>query len=58
MQMYDLLEYMNNFSKAFGNVWHYCRDEPNDTITGSESFKFKAKITVEAIVPSKYLSNF
>ena len=53
---------MNNFSKAFGNVWHYCRDEPNDTITGSESFKFKAKITgrtpVEATVPSKYLNNF
>ena len=50
----------------------YCsihKDDPNDNITDSESFKFKAKITgrnfaagntkdIEIVVPLKYLSNF
>ena len=69
MLMYNLLEYMNNFPKTFINLWHFCRDEPNATIAGSESFKFKAKITgrtpyadktkdVEVTVTSKYFSNF
>ena len=50
-------------------LWQYYKDEPNDNITDSESFKSKAKITgktlddentkdVEIIVPLKYLSNF
>ena len=47
----------------------YYKDEPNDNIADSESFKSKVKITgktpadgntkdVEIIVPLKYLSNF
>ena len=51
------------------SLWQYHRDEPNDKITDSESFKLKAKITsktpaggneknVELIVPLAYLSNF
>ena len=50
-------------------VWQYYKDDPNDNITQSESFKCKIKITgktpaagstkdVEIIVPLKYLSNF
>ena len=50
-------------------VWQYYKDDPNDNITQSESFKSKIKITgktpaagntkdVEIIVPLKYLSNF
>ena len=50
-------------------MWQYCRDEPNDNIANSESFKSKIKITgktrnsdseknVEIMVPLKYLSNF
>ena len=50
-------------------MWQYYKDDPNDNLTDSESFKYKVKITgktpndgntkdVEIIVPLKYLSNF
>ena len=66
MPMYDLTEYSNNYSKAPGSLWQYYRDEPNNNITDSESFKFKTKITgststdnnVEIEVLLKYISNF
>ena len=25
--MYNLIEYRDNYSKAFGTLWQYCRDE-------------------------------
>ena len=67
--MYNLTEYSDNNSKASGNLWLYYKDDPNDSIIQSESFKYKAKITgktpaagntknVEIAVPLKYLSNF
>ena len=67
--MYNLTEYSDNYSKTSGSLWQYYKDEPNDNITQSESFKSKIKITgrtlaagntkyVEIIVPLKYLSNF
>ena len=28
MPMYNLLEYSDNYSKAPGIVWQYCKDEP------------------------------
>ena len=59
--MYNLLEYSKNDRKATGSVWNYYRDEPNnaplndydtptidynaDSITNSESFKYKSSIT-------------
>ena len=69
MPMYNLIEYCNNYSKTSGSLWHYYKDEPNDNLTNSESFKSKVKITgstpaggntkdVKIIVPLKYLSNF
>ena len=69
MPMYNLIEYSDNYAKTTGSLWHYFRDEPNDDIEDSESFKFKIKITgktpdddnekdVEIMVPLKYLSNF
>ena len=69
MSMYNLIEYNNNYSKISGSLWQYYKDEPNDNLTDSESFKSKIKITgntpadgntkdVEIIVPLKYLSNF
>ena len=69
MPMYDLIEYSNNYSKTSGSLWQYYKDDPNDNLADSESFKFKVKITgktpakgntkdVEIIVPLKYLSNF
>ena len=67
--MYNLIEYSDNYSKTSGSLWQYYKDDPNDNITQSESFKSKIKITgktpaagntkdVEIIVPLKYLSNF
>ena len=69
MPMYNLIEYSDNYSKTSGNLWQYYKDDSNDNIIQSESFKSKMKITgktpaavntkdVEIIVPLKYLSNF
>ena len=72
MAMYNLIEYSDNYSKASGSLWQYYRDDPNDpniTITESESFKYKIKITgktpadgntkdVKTAESLKYLSNF
>ena len=43
--MYNLIEYSNNYSKTSGNLWQYYRDEPNNNIANSKSFRFKIKIT-------------
>ena len=67
--MYNLIEYSDNYSKTSESLWQYYKDEPNDKIANSESFKSKREITgntpddgntkdVEIIVPLKYLSNF
>ena len=69
MIMYNLIEYSDNHVKISGSLWQYYRDEPNDNLADSESFKSKTKITektpnngnekdVELMVPLKYLSNF
>ena len=69
MPMYNLTEYSDNYSKTSGSLWQYYKDDPNDNLANSESFKSKVKITgktlnngntkdVEIIVPLKYLSNF
>ena len=67
--MYNLIEYSDNYSKTSGRLWQYYKDEPNDNLTDSESFKSKIKIRgntfanantsdVEIITPLKYLGNF
>ena len=67
--MYNLIEYSDNYLKTSGSLWQYYKDDPNDNIIESESFKSKIKITVktpaagntkdvEIIVLLKYLSNF
>ena len=50
MPMYNLIEYSDNYAKTSGSLWQYYRDEPNDNLADSESFKI--------MVPLKYLSNF
>ena len=45
MQMYNLLEYSNNYSKISGSLLQYYKDEPNESIADPESFKSKIKIT-------------
>ena len=39
------MEYSDNYAKTSGSLWQYCRNEPNDSLTESESFKSKIKIT-------------
>ena len=67
MPMYNLIEYSDNYSKT--SLWQYYKDEPNNNLADSKSFKSKVKITgttpvagntkdVEIIVPLKYFSNF
>ena len=67
--MYNLIEYSDNYSKTSRSLWQYYKDDPNDNLANSKSFKSKVKITgktpnngntkdVEIIVPLKYLSNF
>ena len=69
MPMYNLIECSDNYSKTSRSLWQYYRDEPNDNLVDSESFKSKIKITrktpdddnekdVELMVLLKYLSNF
>ena len=66
MPMYNLIEYSDNYSRTSGQ---YYKDERNDKLIDSESFKSKIKITgnthndgntkdVEIDIPLKYLSNF
>ena len=45
MPMYNLIEYSDNYSKTSGSLWQYYKDDPNDNIIQSESFKSKIKIT-------------
>ena len=44
--MYNLMEYSDIYSKTSGSLWQYYKDEPNDNLANSESFKCKVKITV------------
>ena len=37
--MCNSIEYTDNYSKTSGSMWQYYRDDPNDNITQSESFK-------------------
>ena len=64
-----MIEYNDNYSKTSGRFLQYYKDDPNDNIENSESFKSKIKIRgktanngntkdVEIIVPLKYLINF
>ena len=65
MSMYNLIEHGDDYAKISGSLWQYYRDEPNDKLADSESFKSKTKITgktpaagnekdVEVKVPLKY----
>ena len=69
MLIYNLREYSNNYSRTSGSLWWYYKDEPNDNLLDSESFKSKIEIIgntpadnnkkdIEIIVPLKCLNNF
>ena len=66
--MHNLIEYSNIYVETSGSLWQYGKNDPNDNITYSESFKFKSSFTndsgnvstenAEIAVQLKYLSNF
>ena len=69
MPMYNSVKQSDNYSETLESLWQCYRDEPNDNITESASFRCKIKITknacdndatknVEIAVPLKCLSNF
>ena len=39
MPMFHLIEYSDNYSKTSGSLWRYYRDEQNDNLADSGSFK-------------------
>ena len=43
MPLYNLIKYSNDYSKTSGSLWQYYRDESNDNLADSESFKSKMK---------------
>ena len=55
MNIYNLIEYSDNYAKALGSLWQYCKDilavENNNVIVNSvennltDSFNFKVKVT-------------
>ena len=45
MPMYNLIEYSDNYLKTSGSLQQYYKDEPNDNLADSKSFKSKVKIT-------------
>ena len=66
---YNLIEYIDNYRKRSGVLWQYYKDESNNTLADSESFKSKVELTrstpkngnikdVKITVPYKYFSNF
>ena len=66
--MHNLIGYSNIYVETSGSLWQYGKNDPNDNITYSESFKFKSSFTndsgnvstenAEIAVQLKYLSNF
>ena len=55
MPMYNLIEYSYNYSKTSESLWHYYKDEPNDNLADSESFKSKVEITGSTPADDFYL---
>ena len=59
MPMYNLIEYSDNYSKTYGILWQYCRDEPATNINNNniefidftevnattDSFNLRVKLT-------------
>ena len=43
MPMYNVIKYSDNYSKTSGSLWKYYKDDPNDNLADSESFKSKVK---------------
>ena len=50
MQMYNLIEYSDNYSKTSGSLLQNYKNEPNDNLADSESFKYKVNKLQEKLL--------
>ena len=50
MPMHNLIEDSDNYSKTSGSLWQYYKDDPNNNLTNSESFKYKVKINLKLLI--------
>ena len=50
MPMCNLIEYSDNYSKTSGSLWPYYKDDPNNNIAKSESFKSKTKKAIQKML--------
>ena len=57
MPMYNLIKYCDNYAKATGSLWQYCKDIPARNNNNNQTDD-DGTIDVEIMVPLKYLSNF
>ena len=44
MPIHNLIEYSDNYSKTIESLWQHYKNETNDILADSESFKCKVKI--------------
>ena len=68
MSIQNLTEDSNNYIKTSCSLWQYSKNEPDNNITNSTSFKFKSRFKkstsydgtadLDIAVPLKYLGNF
>ena len=36
MSMYNLIDFSDNYSKTYGSLWQYYKNDPNDNVTDSK----------------------
>ena len=57
MAVCNLIEYSSNYSKASGSLWQYYKDEPDDNLEDSKSFKSTVKITADVAAAAAAADN-
>ena len=48
--IYNLIEYSTVYWKTSGSLWQYYKEDLNDNIVNSESFKFKINIKEKVLL--------
>ena len=52
MPMCNLIEYSHSYSKIFGILWQYYKDDPNDKNNLADSKSFKSKVKIRGSTPA------
>ena len=58
MPMYNLIEYSDTYAKTSGSLWQYYRDEPNNNLANSKSFKSKINLKLVLLLILLVKENF